>query len=323
MPKGDNQPHAKCSPETFVELFESIGPSATAIKLGTSERRIYERRATMEKRLGRQLIAPEHSAVRNRTRVGISHPQSLEFNVRDGVVLIGSDAHFWPHIVSTAYRAFLKFTEEMQPKLIIMNGDMIDGAAISRFPPMNWEQRPSVVQEIETTQERLGAIQKAAPNAKRIWNLGNHDSRFEVRLATVAPEYARVNGFTLKDHFPYWQPSWSTLINKNIMVKHRYKGGDHARHNNTLRAGMTMVTGHLHGLGVTPYTDYQGTRWGVDTGTMADPHGPQFEYAEHNPLNHRSGFAMLTFEDGELRWPELIHVTEDGVVDFRGKAIRV
>jgi hypothetical protein len=36
-------------------------------------------------------------------------------------------------------------------------------------------------------------------------------------------------------------------------------------------------------------------------------------------VNWRSGFAMLTFEDGELLQPELIRVVREGVVDFRGR----
>jgi hypothetical protein len=81
-----------------------------------------------------------------------------------------------------------------------------------------------------------------------------------------------------------------------------------------------MVTNHLHSQKVTPYTDYNGDRWGVDTGTLAEPFGPQFQdYCEDNPVNWRSGFAMLTFERGRLLQPELIRVVEEGVVDFRGR----
>lgn len=305
----------------FITEFETLGAAGLSKKYDIAVRNVYKRRANIEQSIGRQLVSPTENT--RTTRAGIVHPSWIELEVNNGIVLIASDAHFWPHIVSTAYRAFVKFCADLNPKVVIVNGDMIDGASISRHPPINWEQRPTVIQEIETTQERLTGIEKAAPNAKRIWNLGNHDARFETRLATVAPEYAKVNGFTLKDHFPYWRPSWATKINADVVVKHRFRSGDHARHNNTIRAGMTMVTSHLHGLGVTPFTDYRATRWGVDTGTLADPHGPQFEYAEANPLNHRSGFAVLTFEDGELRWPELVHVVDDGRVDFRGKTIRV
>ena len=104
---------------------------------------------------------------------------------------------------------------------------------------------------------------------------------------------------------------------------HRWKGGVHATHNNTAGSGKSMVTGHLHSLKVTPYSDYNGTRYGVDTGTMAHPWGPQFQYAMDTPRNWRSGFAALTFVDGRLMWPEVFHVIDEGMIEFRGKIYEV
>lgn len=87
---------------------------------------------------------------------------------------------------------------------------------------------------------------------------------------------------------------------------------------------MSIVTGHLHSLKATPFTDYCGTRFGVDTGTLADVNGPQFiNYLEAGPTNWRSGFAVLTIWNGRLLWPELVHVIEEGKIEFRGKVIEV
>ena len=110
---------------------------------------------------------------------------------------------------------------------------------------------------------------------------------------------------------------------RHCIIKHRYKSGVHATHNNTVNAGISIVTGHLHSLKVTPFADYNGNRYGVDTGTLAEPYGPQFDYGEGNPLNHRSGFAVLTFKDGKLLWPELVHKWSDTQVEFRGKVINL
>jgi hypothetical protein len=84
-----------------------------------------------------------------------------------------------------------------------------------------------------------------------------------------------------------------------------------------------MCTGHLHSLKVTPYSDYNGIRFGIDTGTLAEPDGPQFTYSELNPSNHRSGFAVLTFFNGQLLWPELVHSFDEGHIQFRGEVIDV
>jgi hypothetical protein len=314
---------AKMTRAEFIEAFEQYGGRDMARRTGVSIRAIMSRRERIEKEIGRQLTSPHKRP--NSTRFAIEHPHRQYLEVKDGVVLIGSDAHYWPNIITTAHRAFVHFCKELQPKAVILNGDVLDGATISRHPPISWEDRPQLVDEIEACKERLNEIERAAPNAKRIWTLGNHDGRFETRLATVAPEYAKVHGMHLKDNFPYWFPAWSCWINGSVVVKHRLKGGVHATHNNTVTAGLSMFTGHLHSLKVTPYTDYNGTRFGVDTGTLAGgPQGPQFlAYLEDAPANWRPGFAVATFHKGRLLWPEVVHVIGDDEVEFRGRVIRV
>lgn len=258
--------------------------------------------------------------------VRTEYPHRCQIDVRDGIVLVGGDGHYWPGKASTAHRAFVAFCKEYRPKAVIYNGDAFDGATISRHPSIGWENRPSVIEELEAVKERLGEIVAACPRStKKVWTLGNHDMRYESRLATVAPEYARVNGFHLKDHFgASWISAWSCFINKDVVVKHRYKNGVHATHNATVNAGVTMVTNHLHSGKVTPFTDYKRTRYGVDTGMLGDPNGPQFvDYSEDNPKNHRAGFAVLSFKDGELLPPELVTVWDDKRVAWRGELVRV
>ena len=85
-----------------------------------------------------------------------------------------------------------------------------------------------------------------------------------------------------------------------------------------------MVTNHLHSPKVTPFTDYAGTRYGVDTGCLADPdHEAFLAYTEDNPKNWRAGFAVLTFKDGKLLMPELVQVWDKSHVQFRGEIIKV
>jgi len=207
---------------------------------------------------------------------------------------------------------------------VVMNGDIFDGASISRYPRIGWDLKPTVAKELQAVTERLTEIEDACKGATKLWPLGNHDARFETFLAANAAAYEGVQGFSLKHHYPSWKPCWGVWINQTCVIKHRARSGIHATRNNTLAAGVTMVTGHLHSLKVTPLSDYNGTRWGVDTGTLADPYGEQFaDYTELNPVDWRSGFAVLTFHKGRLLWPELAHVVEEGVVEFRGKVLEV
>lgn len=312
---------AKCSESDFISLVSTHGITETARKLRCSTRAVALRRRSIENRRGRVIKVND---VRSPTKFLEEHPARVHHKVQDGVVLVASDAHYWPDLITTAHKAFVQFCKKLNPKIVVMNGDEFDGASISRHPPIGWEETPTVQMELETVSERMDEILRASKNAKHIWPLGNHDSRFESRLAVQAPEYAKVHGFHLKDHIPGWQPCWSVWVNDDVVIKHRFKGGIHATHQNTVTSGKTMVTGHLHSLKVTPWTDYNGTRWGVDCGTLAEPYGPQFiDYTEDSPVNWRSGFAVLTFKNGKLLDPEIVRVWDKNSVVFRGQIEKV
>jgi hypothetical protein len=312
---------AKCTDAEFIELVETYGLAETARRVGCSIRNVAGRRRRMEERLNRRINVPEHP----RATPIASHPHRITLTIHDGVVLVGGDAHYWPGPASTAHRAFVAFVKKLKPVAVIANGDMFDGARISRHPPIGWAHTPTVKDELEVVQERMHEIERACPRGcEKIWNLGNHDARFETRIATVAPEYADVNGTSLQDHFNNWRPAWACWINDNVVIKHRFSGGMYAPRNNTLKAGKSMVTGHLHSAKVMPFTDYNGTRFGVDAGCLADTYGQQFrDYTEDSPRDWISGFCVLTFKNGILLWPELVTVLSEGRVQFRGEIIEV
>lgn len=304
--------------EEIIQAIGAYGMAGAARKLGVSERSLYIRRNRIELVTGNPIKCKPY-----RQSPAVVYPSRLPLDVRNGVVLVGSDAHYWPDMISTAHRALCYFIKELQPKAVIMNGDVFDGASISRHPPLGWESKPTVKQELEAVTDRLHEIALAGRKAKLFWTSGNHDQRFEMKLAAQAGEFEGVAGFRLADHFPTWQMAMSIWVNDNVVIKHRCKGGVHATHNNTVTAGRSIVTGHLHSLKVTPFSDYDGTRYGVDTGTLSDPYGPHAAYGEDNPLNHRSGFAVLTFHNGRLLWPELVAVVDEETVEFRGKVWKV
>lgn len=311
----------KCSDAEFIALFEQYGPHETARRLKTAQPIVQSRRRRLEAKHQRRINGPAQPQ-----SIPIkSHPHRIAIDIPDGVVVVGGDAHYWPGEPSVGHRAFVAFIKRLKPRVVIANGDMFDGARISRHPPIGWSHTPTVKDELETVQERLHEIALACPRGcRKVWPLGNHDARFETRIATVAPEYAEVAGTSLSEHFPIWEPCWPVFINDDVVVKHRFKGGIHATHNNTVWAGKTMVTGHLHSAKVTPFTDYNGTRYGVDAGCLADPAAAAFvDYTEDGPKNWRSGFCVLTFRDGVLLWPELVTVHSEDQVQFRGELVKV
>ena len=314
---GERGRRSGCDDATFTDLFKSLGARGLAESLDIDIRSVYKRRRNIEENIGVLITAPTE-AIWER-----SYAARIPIELPDGIVIIGSDAHYWPGIITTAHRAFCYLARELQPKIKILNGDVFDGATISRHPPLGWEKKPTVKQELECVEERVTEIADSHKDSDCLWTIGNHDARFELLFAKQTPQLEGVPGFELKDRFARWKFGLSYWVNDDVVIKHRWKGGIHATHNNTVNSGKSFVTGHLHSLKVTPFADYNGNRFGVDTGTLADPYGPQFTYSEDNPNNHRSGLVVLTFHKGRLLWPEIAHVIDAKSFEFRGKVIAV
>lgn len=307
----------KVNDTEFIAAFQRYGsPSKVASVLGLKVVTVFQRRNRLERRGVLLPTATTEAKIAVRTK---SFEQRRSVQVKDGCVVVFSDAHYWPGDPSLAHLALLELCRSLKPKLVVANGDLLDGATISRHEPRGWLRAPDVREEVEVLQERLAEIRNAAPKSELLRTLGNHCIRFERHLAVHAPQYRGLAGTSLEDHIPEWPCSWTVEVNDTI-VKHRWAGGIHAAYNNTLKSGRSIVTGHLHSLKCTPYTDYDGIRFGVDTGTLADPYHDAFDYAEDNPRDWRSGFVVLTYKGGKLLWPETCYV-DDGVAYFRGEVV--
>lgn len=321
----------KLTDEQFIAAWRELGsPTGIAAKYQMQVRGIQSRRRIIEVKYGIKLDATtnygQSPEFHQQAKVLKSYvaPQRTNWTVRDGEVFIGSDFHLWPEQEGPMLRAFRLFIEERKPKGVILNGDILDFPSISRHPPLGWEKIPTAQEEIEHAQDYLHTIvQSAGRNCQRAWTLGNHDARFEMKLAATAPQFVKVHGIHLHDHFQNWPRAMQVWINDVVVVKHRYKGGIHAAWNNVVHSGKTTVTGHLHSGQVRPFTDLNGTRYGVDCGCIADIYSPQFEYLEGNPRNWVSSFAILTFRKGRLLMPELVTLWSDNEVQFRGKVYKI
>jgi len=314
-----------CSDEEIITAHKKHGGNRIlmARELRIGERQIYKRLRGLQ----------VEGVVLPPSRAAISYNKAVfQVDIKDGVVLIGSDAHYWPDEMTTTQRAFQYFVEnyEPRPRAVVMNGDVFDGSRISRHPKIGFlENAPSVKEELEVCERRLTEIEDAVPKGcKLVWPLGNHDLRYESYLAANAPEMRGVSGMHLKDRFPKWQPCWVFWINPEtpewIEIKHRFKGGIHAARNNTVNTATHTITGHLHNMQISRVRNRHGRRWGVDAGTMADIDGEQFiHYTEANNTGWESGFVVLTIKDGRLLKPELVIKWDETHVEFRGQLIEV
>ena len=313
----------------FIRVYKDLQSSkAVAEHFGCSVANVCQRRRYLE---SQGVVLPQFDTRPAYARAEIDNSRAVyKMSLGDGQVLIGSDFHVWPGERTTMQRAFIHFAKsrKLLPNLVgcILNGDVFDGASISRHPSIGWEKKPTVRQEMEAVQDFLGDLLKGLPaGCLKVWVPGNHCLRFESRIAANVPEFAGVQGVHLKDHFPEWETGWRVDINDDVVVKHRGQGGEHADFNNAVKGGKTIVTGHDHRANVTAYHDYRGTRWGVRCGYMGEsPLDEQFvHYLEASAPNWCPAFVVLTFRQGKLLWPELVTKHADGEVNWRGQVISV
>jgi predicted phosphodiesterase len=311
---------AKVSDDEFIRLFQEHGsPKKVADILGIAEKSVYSRRDRVMRATGISL----DSFAAKQTSIGKAtiRRNEIHFEVCGQTILVASDCHYWPGESTVAHKAFIKLCKQMKPAAIVLNGDVFDGARVSRHDPLYRNETPTVRQELEVCQDRLGEIEKASHNSTLFWLYGNHDTRLWRYMRINAPECEGAFGADLFDYFPGWNCGYVMHINNNTVIKHRWHNGIHATYNNVLKGGRSIVTGHLHRLQVSAWADYNGRRYGVDTGTLAEPQGEQFAYLEGNPVPWASGFAVLTFDkDGMLLPPELCEVIGETAY-FRGKPV--
>ena len=307
---------------TDAEFIEAWNKHQSAVlvakEFGRDLRGVHRRRLSIEKKMGITLGSNSHKSPKFYRR---EHNARTDCTMTDGVIVVGSDVHIWPGANTIAQDAFLRVIDELRPQMVVLNGDVFDGAGISRWPKASFGHTlPTVKEELDAVSGYLTQIEAVAGSAKRWWTIGNHDMRFESKLANIVPEFEGVPGFSLQEQFPLWPMSISMMVNNNLMIKHRYRNGVHATWNNAVMSGLSICTGHLHRLQSTVMTDYNGTRWGIDCGTLGETVGPKMSYGEDNPANHCSGFAVLTVRNGRLVQPELCAVT-DGAAIFRGRQV--
>ena len=247
---------------------------------------------------------------------------ALDLPLTDAVIVAFGDAH-WRSIKqarSLAHEGLLSALPHLRPTHLLATGDMMDLAAIGRHGPVMWETRPTVMEEIGAAQTHLADIRDLVPSAECLWLRGNHDDRFDKFLAANAAAFDGMAGTRLEDHFPEWEMHWRINVPGVLVAMLAMFGGVMAGRTNTLRGGVSTLSGHTHQLGVTPLNDFTGRRWGIEAGTLADPNWPQFAYTLGNTDKAAPGWVVLTIRGGRMLQPETCEVV-DGVAWFRGEPL--
>jgi len=228
--------------------------------------------------------------------------------------LVLSDIHVPFHDVS-AVEAAVKFGRRYKPKLLLLNGDIHDCYALSK-----WLKDPTLrnfPDEIEMLKQFFAYI-KERLNCDIVWKVGNHEKRYEHYMFTRAPdlvgtdlwEYSKLIdaenlGIQIVKDERIIKLGRLPIVHGHEFSRNTYNPVNPAR-GLFLRGIHTALTGHWHQTSDHNERTMLGkviTTW--STGCLCDLH-PQ--YAPINKWNH--GFAIV-----ELGKEDYFSVTNKRISD--------
>lgn len=117
------------------------------------------------------------------------------YEIKQSRVLIISDLHF-PYQNNKAITLALDYGKSKKVDCILINGDLIDFANISRHEK-DFRAR-SIAEEFDAVRLFLKTLRLHFPKSKIVYKLGNHCERWEKFLYAKAPEIFDVNDFQLE-----------------------------------------------------------------------------------------------------------------------------
>ena len=183
-----------------------------------------------------------------------SHAEHYEpYVISQSKVLIISDLHF-PYQDNKAIKAAIDYGKEQKVNCILINGDLIDFATISRHEK-DWRHR-NVSHEFESVRLFLTELRRHFPKAKIVFKEGNHDERWEKWLFLKAPEIFDDPEFKLSSRLRLGELNIDIVQDKlpikigKLTVLHGHElqggGGVNPARATFLKTLNSVLIGHVH-----------------------------------------------------------------------------
>jgi len=139
-----------------------------------------------------------------------------------------SDLHV-PYHKEAAVKLALKEAKKRRADVVLLNGDIIDCFALSR-----WEKDPrerNFRREVEMTRQLLEAISELFPDARKLFKLGNHEERYQSYMQLKAPELLDLDDFQFEHVLRLEEFGWECvkdcrpirLATLNVLHGHEYR----------------------------------------------------------------------------------------------------
>jgi len=203
------------------------------------------------------------------------------------------------------------FLAEEQPDMVLYPGDMGDFYQISKFDK-NPKRADKLQEDLNSTASLFKRQRALLPNARMIFELGNHEDRLRRFLWSGSPALASLDCLTVEGLYKLKDSEVEcvdyeegVLINKILMVSH----GDLLRAHSAYTAkgmsdkhGGSGIHGHSHRLG----SYYKRNRFGIygwwENGCLCDLNPDWIQ----NP-NWQQGFSLVHFSKDRF-WVEQMQI---------------
>jgi len=247
--------------------------------------------------------------------------------------LIISDIHA-PYEDIRALNLVLDIGKYYEVDEIIINGDLLDLASLSRFTP-SADQPLRFVDERKEYLPIAALIREAFPDKPITYRLGNHDIRalhwIDANATPLQGLYTLDNvdellGIRdLKFDVVYDEPT--VLANNSLLVKHGTivrKNSGYSVKAEIEGAAMSVIMAHVHRRGVVEFSktsqQIKNERpWiGIEQGCLCDLN-PHYSIPEQ-AVNWQQGAVLLTVSGGDFE-PELLRI-DNGRSFVRGKLFK-
>ena len=183
-------------------------------------------------------------------------------------ILVGSDFHS-QYVDPFALACFLETAREVQPDIIVLNGDVVEFSGAGR-----WSKRPGLNLTLQSEidfcrREILRACREACPKAQIDWVVGNHEDRLTRFLADTARPLAGLDCLQFEKLFSLDALEINLVFGDNFLatsvgeqredvnrvwkvygdcyvVAHHTPGGQNPGKKQLQRFGMSGTSGHTH-----------------------------------------------------------------------------
>lgn len=192
------------------------------------------------------------------------------------------DLHF-PYHNKKALKKVIELIKKEKPDVVIQLGDLLDLYSFSRYEKdANFTSPKSELNRgLKLAEKFWGDVKRAAPKARCIQLIGNHEMRLNKLIARKAPElqhlvksiqdlYQFKGVKVLKDDRDY-------IVLDGVVYLHGYlsKNGDHSKF-----FGASVVHGHSHRVGIVYERKKDGLHFEMDCGHLADEKSLPLQYTQ-------------------------------------------